>query len=137
MAMRDRHFHPSGAFGAALRKHKAAGKSDPGMRGEAKPDTDELGAKPEKGGSAGERPGKASHPGGTGKHDKHRIKGKVRHVHVRSVHGGHHVAIGYHGKGADGEHFHSSLGSAKKHASAAMDAMEPEEADSGAMAGMV
>lgn len=131
MAMRDRHFHPSGAFGSLLRKKKEQTLT------EDKPETHEPGAKPEKGGSSGERKGKPSHPSGTSKHDKHRIKGKVRHVHVRSVHGGHHVAIGYHGKGGEEEHFHASLGSAKKHASAAMDAMEPEEADSGAMASLV
>ncbi len=130
MAVRDRHFHPSGAFGSLLRKKKEQTLT------EDKPDTHEPGAKPEKGGSSGERKGKPSHPSGTGKHDKHRIKGKVRHVHVHAVHGGHHVSIGYHGKGSE-DHFHSSMGSAKKHVMEAMQNMEPEEADSGAMAKMV
>ena len=134
-------FHRGNAshkFGEALRKTKAAAKSDPGLRGEKKSVTgmEAMPRKPEPG-SAGNRAGKPSHPSGTLKADKHKIKGKVRRVSAEAVHGGHKVSIEYHGKkggfGGHEEHFHPTAGAARKHFNAAMDNMEPEQSDPDSM----
>jgi hypothetical protein len=141
--MRDFKYSPGNKFGEHLRKAKAAARGDRTMRGEAKPTgaTEGMGKKEEPK-TATERSGKPGHPSGTGKHDKHRIKGKVRHVSVKAVHGGHVVTVDYHHKPADKsammgmpeEHFHANSEDAKAHMGAAMDAMEPEGADSSDMA---
>jgi hypothetical protein len=136
---------PDFKFGAHLRKLKGKSASDPGLRGEKKPKTDmEDMPAAERGGSAGNRAGKASHPSGTTKADLHKVKGKVHRFEYEAKHGGHTVRVHYHGKKGKGgmmgytpaeEHAHGDLKSAKSHVLSLMDNAEPEPAmDSGEMA---
>ena len=134
----------SNKFSEHIRKATSKVKSnDQTLPGKGVPETGmERMDAPERGGSSGNREGKKTAPSGTTKNDVHKIKGKVHRLEVEAAHGGAKVRISYHSKkGKHGggymppeEHVHGSMGSAKKHAAAAMDQMEPEEPDTGEMA---
>jgi hypothetical protein len=149
MAMRDTHFQPGHKFGEMLRgvrAKKAAAHSDRTMRGEAVPKTGMEGMEQEeRGGSAGNRPGKK--PQGKFRRieiePKHTVvDGRKQVTHVVRVH--HHQAK-HKGNGPmppykePTEHLHTSLEHAKQHVAGLMDNLEPEESapDSSDMAASI
>jgi hypothetical protein len=135
MAMRDHSYFPGHKFGELLRRKKAEAHSDRTMRGEAKPKTGMEGMEQEeRGGSAGNRPGKK--PQGKFRRieiePKHTIvDGKKQITHVVRVH--HHRPKHRPGKNEPmpykepTEHMHTSLDAAKQHVAGLMDGLEPEE----------